>query len=399
MASPKRPRSAIALTTGLLALGMMLGPSPAYALDNGVARTPPMGGNSWNAFGCEIDQWKIRDIADVMVQMGLRDAGYVYLNVDDCWQAPHRRPNGELTWDKKRFPDGIPALVRYVHSRGLKFGIYGAPGKRGCAQWHGNYPGASGSMGHEYQDARTFARWGVDYLKYDWCGAHENGLVGESAFTLMRNALQATGRPIVYSIHHDPEQPVRSWYPRVANMWRTTNDINDNWNSVAWIALVTLPIAHYALPGAWNDPDMLEIGNGGLSYAESVSHMTLWSMLAAPLLLGNDLRTMATKDASIVKNPTVLRINQDRRGKAAHRVKHFPHLVLARPLTNGEWAVSFTNFASQPWRLQVTLRELGLAGQWTFHEAFSGRRGTVTHELAETVVGHGSRLYLLRPVR
>ncbi|HHY07349.1 MAG TPA: glycoside hydrolase family 27 protein [Corynebacteriales bacterium] len=398
MGLPRIPQGAVAAATGLLTLGLLLQPVPAQALENGLARTPPMGWNTWNAFRCDIDQWKIKGMADAIVETGLRDAGYVYLNVDDCWQAPQRKPNGELTWDKERFPDGILALARYVHSKGLKFGLYATPGSRGCANIWDDYPGKTGSIGHEYQDARTFARWGVDYLKYDWCKADEDGLTGESAFGLMRDAIQATGRPMVYSIHHEPELPVRDWYPKVSNLWRTTGDINDHWFSIARISLMTIPIAHHSRPGAWNDPDMLEIGNGGLNYAESVSHMTLWSMLAAPLLLGNDIRTMKDQDIAIVTNRLALRVDQDRLGKAAHRVKHFPHLVLARPLTNGEWAVSFTNYGSIPARISVTLEELGLTGNWVFEEAFSGRKGAVKNELASTVVRHSSNLYVLRPV-
>ena len=399
MGIPRIPRGGVTLAAGALALGLLLQPAPAQALDNGLARTPPMGWNTWNAFRCDIDQWKIKGMADALVKTGLRDAGYVYLNVDDCWQAPHRRSNGELTWDKKRFPDGIPALARYVHARGLKFGLYATPGTRGCANIWDDYPGKTGSIGHEYQDARTFARWGVDYVKYDWCKADEDGLEGESAFGLMRNAIKAAGRPMVYSIHYEPELPVRDWYPQVSNLWRTTGDIRDNWLSIAHISLSTIPIAHHSRPGAWNDPDMLEIGNGGLSYNESVSHMTLWSMLAAPLLLGNDLRSMKPKDIAIVTNKLALRVDQDPIGKAAHRVGSYPYLVLARPLTGGQWAVSFTNYSSIPARISVTLEQLGLTGKWIFEEAFSGRKGKVNKELASTVVRHGSHLYVLRPVK
>ena len=384
------------LATGLLT---SLSSAPAQALDNGLAKTPPMGWNSWNIFGCDIDQWKIKGMADAMVASGLRDAGYMYLTMDDCWQAKDRLPNGELTWNKKRFPDGIPALSRYIHSKGLKFGMYGNPGKASCAQIYKGYPGRSGSLGHEYQDARTYARWGVDYLKYDWCRAEFNGVDGGKGFGLMRDALKATGRPIVYSIHYEPEQPIPDWYPQVANLWRTTGDIFDSWFSVAGIAMVTLPIAQYSRPGAWNDPDMLEIGNGGLNYAESVSHMTMWSMLAAPLMLGNDLRSMKPKDLAIVKNKLALRVDQDLLGKAARKVKGFPQWVLIRPLTNNQWAVSFTNFGASPTRISVTLEELGIRGKWKFKEAFTGRSGVVTDELAETVVAHGSTLYVLSRVK
>ncbi|HHY07350.1 MAG TPA: glycoside hydrolase family 27 protein [Corynebacteriales bacterium] len=397
MSLPRISKGGVLLATGALALGMLLNPAPAQAHNNGVALTPPMGWSSWNIFGCDIDQWKIMDIADAIVEGGLRDAGYIYVNVDDCWQAQERLPNGELTWDKKRFPDGIPALAKYMHDRGLKLGIYGNPGTQSCAVWAGNYTGKMGSLGHEYQDARTFARWGVDYLKYDDCWSKVEGVNAKEAFTKMSRALKATGRPIVYSIHNMPQLPIRDWYPEVANMWRTTPDIFDNWYSVAGIALATLPVAHHSRPGAWNDPDMLEIGNENLNREEATSHMALWAMMAAPLIMGNDIRKMSKTDYWILANPLAIRVDQDRLGKAAHIVKHGSQMVLARPLTNGEWAVSFTNFSAERARVTVTLQELGLQGSWRFREAFHSRSGVTDKGLSATVNPHDSYLYVLTP--
>lgn len=386
--------AAVLATTTLVA--PPLGAQSAHALSNDLALTPPMGWNSWNYFGCNIDQWKIMGMADALVKTGLRDAGYTYLNVDDCWQAAERNPDGSLTWDKKRFPDGMKALGDYIHARGLKFGIYGNPGRKSCAEIYKGYQGAMGSYQHEYQDARTYASWGVDYLKYDWCRA-ELVTTGEKAFTLMRDALRATGRPIVYSIHYEPELPVKDWYPKVANLWRTTPDIFDSWISVAGIAMLNIPQGAHAAPGSWNDPDMLEIGNGGLNYHQSVSHMALWSMMAAPLILGNDVRQLREQDRRILTDPVALRIDQDRLAKPVKVVRKSFKLVMLRQLTGGQWAVSFTNFGVGDATMSVSLKELGLGGAWHYQEGFSGVRGTVKDTLSARVPTHGSRLFLLTP--
>lgn len=389
----------IAVSAALVAATIVtptLGSGSAYALGNGLALTPPMGWNSWNYFGCNIDQWKIMGMADAMVKTGLRDAGYIYLNMDDCWQAAKRNPDGSLAWDKKRFPDGIKALGDYIHARGLKFGIYGNPGRESCAEIYKGYQGAMGSYGHEYHDARTYASWGVDYLKYDWCRA-ETVTAGEKAFTLMRDGLRATGRPIVYSIHYEPELPVQDWYPKVANLWRTTPDIFDSWMSVAGITMMNIPQGKYAKPGAWNDPDMLEIGNGGLDHHQSISHMALWSMMAAPLILGNDLRKLQEQDQRILTDPVALRVDQDRLGKPVKVVHKSLQLVLLRQLSDGQWAVSFTNFGFGEAAMTVSLQELGLSGRWTYREGFYASHGKVGTTLSAEVPMHSSRLFLLTP--
>ena len=386
----------IAVSAALVAATIVtptLGSGSAHALGNGLALTPPMGLNSWNYFGCNIDQWKIMGMADAMVKTGLRDAGYIYLNMDDCWQAAKRNPDGSLAWDKKRFPDGIKALGDYIHARGLKFGIYGNPGRKSCAEIYKGYQGAMGSYGHEYHDARTYASWGVDYLKYDWCRA-ETVTTGEKAFTLMRDALRATGRPIVYSIHYEPELPVQDWYPKVANLWRTTPDIFDSWMSVAGITMMNIPQGKYAKPGAWNDPDMLEVGNGGLALPESRSHLTLWAMLAAPLILGNDIRTMSPETRELLTNRLMLSVDQDQLGRAAVPVHMERGWVLLRPLTGNRWAVSLTNVSETPLVLSVTPQELGLAGHWTYQEAWSGHAGTLTGALTRQVNPHDSALFV-----
>ena len=277
--------------------------SAAQALENGVARTPPMGWNSWNTFGCNINETLIRGMADAIVNSGMRDLGYQYVVVDDCWFNPNRDSAGNLQGDPTRFPSGMKALGDYLHGKGLKFGIYQVPVDKTCAQYFNSYPGATGSQGHETQDARQFAAWGVDYLKYDWCSP--NGTINDqvATFAKMRDALAAAGRPIVYSINpnsiHAKTGPQRNWGD-VANMWRTTEDITNAWDTgqtngypmgIQNIVNVTVPLAGYARPGAFNDPDMMEVGRGGMTDTEMRSHFALWAVMASPLIAGNDLRS------------------------------------------------------------------------------------------------------------
>ena len=261
----------LSLTSALLAQNATLAP------------TPPMGWNSWNKFGCNVSEDLIRQTADVMVKSGMKDAGYQYVVIDDCWQVS-RDKDGNIVADAQRFPSGIKALADYVHSLGLKFGIYSDVGSKTCA-------GRPGSLGHEYQDARQYAAWTVDYLKYDWCNSTTQD--GPSSYALMRQALDASGRPIVLSICEWGTAKPWLWGKEVGgNLWRTTGDISDRWASMERIGFAQDALAPYAAPGHWNDPDMLEIGNGGMTDTEYRTHMSLWSMLAAPLIAGNDVRDM-----------------------------------------------------------------------------------------------------------
>ncbi|MFD0474503.1 glycoside hydrolase family 27 protein [Nonomuraea thailandensis] len=267
---------------------------PARALENGVGRTPPMGWNTWNTFGCDINETLIKQTADALVSSGMRDLGYQYVVVDDCWFDPHRDPAGNLQANPSRFPSGMKALGDYLHARNLKFGLYQAPLDRTCAQYFGAYPGATGSLGHEAQDARQFAAWGVDYLKYDWCSP--TGTIDDQVrtFAKMRDALAATGRPILYSINpnsiHEKTGPQRDWGD-VANIWRTTEDITNAWNTgqtngypmgIQNIVNVNVPLAGRARPGQFNDPDMMVVGRGGMNDTEMRSHFALWAVMAAP---------------------------------------------------------------------------------------------------------------------
>lgn len=312
-----------------------------------LAMTPPMGWNSWNKFGGKINEELIKGIADQMVATGLRDAGYIYLNMDDCWHGP-RDENGFITCDKDRFPSGIKALADYVHSKGLKLGIYSDAGRKTCA-------GLPGSFGHEYQDAIQYARWGVDYLKYDWCNNDNINYLG--AYTLMRDALRSAGRPIVFSLCEWGSNQPWKWAKEVGHLWRTTGDIGCKFEKVTakrgqWSALSVLEIIDLeanirdaAGPGHWNDPDMLEVGNG-MTVSEDRAHFSMWCMLAAPLILGNDLRNMSVATEEIIKNAEVIAIDQDTLGIQALRAEQKDSVdVWLKPLANGDWAFCLLNRA------------------------------------------------------
>ena len=273
-------------------------------LDNRVARTPPMGWNSWNHFHCDVSEQLIEQEADAIASSGMRDAGYKYVVIDDCWQTA-RDAHGVVVADSTRFPHGIKAVADYVHGKGLKFGIYTDAGTKTCQ-------GRPGTLGHEVQDARTYASWGVDYVKEDWCNAaHLNAPVQYAKF---RDALARTGRPIVFSICEWGSNQPWDWAPRVGNLWRTTDDIDDNWPSMLANLDQNGQHATAARPGAWNDPDMLEVGNGGMTNDEYRAHFSLWAIMAAPLIAGHDVRTMSDSTKAILLNREVIAVDQDSLG-------------------------------------------------------------------------------------
>jgi alpha-galactosidase len=305
---------------------------------NGLAKTPPMGWNSWNKFAGGVTDADIRAMADAMASNGMKEAGYTYINIDDTWEG-NRDAKGYITSNKK-FPD-MKVLADYVHSKGLKMGIYSSPGPNTCA-------GYEGSFGHEEQDAKTYAAWGVDYLKYDWCSSRfiYTGEEVQAVYQKMGDALLATGRPIVYSLCQYGNHGVWKWGSEVGgNLWRTTYDIEDSWDSMSRIGFKQQDgLAQYAAPGHWNDPDMLEIGNGGMTDTEYRTHMSLWSMLAAPLLAGNDLRAMSPSILAILTNGEVIAIDQDKGGKQGQRVwQSGDQEVWVRELDGGDTAVAVFN--------------------------------------------------------
>ncbi len=270
-----------------------------------LAKTPPMGWNSWNKFACNVSEKLIMQMADAMISSGMHEAGYDYIVIDDCWQVD-RDKNGEIVADKERFPHGIKYLAGYIHSRGLKFGIYSCAGTKTCQ-------GRPGGRGHEYQDALTYAQWGVDYLKYDWCYATTQD--AKASYSTMRDALYAAGRPIVFSLCEWGTAKPWEWAGDVGHLWRTTGDIVDKWDAMIAILDLERDLAKYAGPGHWNDPDMLEIGNGGMTTDEYKTHFSLWCMLAAPLIAGNDLQEMSPETKEILTNKEIIALDQDTAGK------------------------------------------------------------------------------------
>lgn len=325
---------------------------------DGLARTPPMGWNSWNRFACKVDESTIRKTADAMVASGMRDAGYRYVLIDDCWQGP-RTADGFITEDRTRFPSGMKALSEYIHSRRLLFGIYSDAGAKTCG-------GRPGSQGHEYQDAVQYARWKVDYLKYDWCSTGTRN--AEEAYSLMADALRATGRPMIFSICEWGTAKPWLWASGIGNLWRTTGDITDKWQGkhgysygIAAIADMNEPLWPFAGPGHWNDPDMLEVGNGGLSNAEYQAHFSLWAIMAAPLIAGNDLASMTEETRAILLNRDVIAVDQDPLGIQGHRVvRDGDREVWAKPLANGGRAVLLWNRGDMPVRINADWIALGL---------------------------------------
>lgn len=387
-------------------------PSALPGAPNGLAQTPPMGWNSWNRFHCDVNEQVVRSVADAMVSSGMRDAGYVHVVIDDCWQAPARDEHGDLQPDPERFPSGMKALGDYIHSLGLEFGIYSDAGERTCG-------GRPGSWGHEYQDARQFARWGVDYLKYDWCntGEHEGGegpayrhrQNAVSAYLLMSQALQATGRDIVFSICEWGNNEPWLWARNIGNLWRTTGDIYDAWEgthqwSVGLLNIIDMQVglAPFAGPGHWNDPDMMEIGNGGMTDVEYRTHFSMWAILAAPLIAGNDVTNMSPATRNILMNREVIAVDQDPLGVQGDRVWKDGDLeVWARPLQGGGRAVVLLNRGEAPADITVTWAQLHYPDHlparvrdlWT-HRDLPRVRGRF---IARSVPPHGVSMVRIQP--
>jgi alpha-galactosidase len=322
-----------------------------------LAATPPMGWNSWNKFGCNVSEQMVRDMADGMASSGMKDAGYQYIVIDDCWQVS-RDAGGNIVADPQRFPSGMKALADYVHTKGLKFGLYSDAGMKTCA-------GRPGSRGHEFQDAQQYAAWGVDYLKYDWCNTGTQN--AQASYTLMHDALAASGRPIVFSMCEWGTAKPWLWAKDVGNLWRTTGDIMDKWEGKGEYTLGVMNILDlqdglesFAGPGHWNDPDMLEVGNGGMTADEYRAHFSLWAMLAAPLIAGNDLRNMSAETAAILMNKEVIAVDQDPLGREGRRVgRNGTSEVWSRELADGSRAVALLNRGTSAAEVRVSWPEIG----------------------------------------
>jgi alpha-galactosidase len=388
-------------TLAVLVLLPAMYPFAGHTLDNGLARTPPMGWNSWNKFACKgINEQVIRETADTIASNGMKDAGYQYINLDDCWQIS-RDANGNIVADASKFPSGIKALADYVHSKGLKLGLYTDVGTKTCA-------GRPGTMGHEYQDAKQWAEWGVDYVKIDWCNTLP-GQSAESSYTLMRDAILATGRPIVFSICEWGSNKPWLWAGPVGNLWRATGDIQDCWdckkqwggNGVVQILDLMDGLQTYSGPGHWNDPDMLEVGNGGMTDTEYRSHFSLWAILAAPLIAGNDLRDMRPEIHDILTNKEVIAVDQDAMGREGELVwKNRDLEVWSKQLQNGSRAVILLNRGSAEQEISARWEDLGYPNHisasvrdlWQHRDL-----GKFTEKFSARVPSHAVVMVTIRP--
>jgi alpha-galactosidase len=371
----------------------------ARPLENGLARTPPMGWNSWNKFACDVSEKLVREMADAIVSSGMKDAGYEYVVIDDCWQID-RDEQGNIIPDPQRFPSGMKALADYVHSKGLKFGLYSDAGTLTCQK-------RPGSRGYEFQDARQYAAWGVDYLKYDWCSTGTQN--APAAYTIMRDALLKTKRPIVFSLCEWGQSKPWLWARDVGNLWRTTGDIQDcwdckrDWGGMGFVHILDLQdgLQSYAGPGHWNDPDMLEVGNGGMTTTEYRAHFSLWCLLAAPLMAGNDIRNMSPDIAEILTNKEVIAIDQDPMGRQGRRVRRAGDFeVWAKQLADGGRAVVLLNRSGADSQMSVTWLELGypeylpasVRDLWAKKDL-----GKMTDRFSATVPSHGVVMVRIKP--
>jgi alpha-galactosidase len=374
-----------------------------YTKFENLALTPPMGWNSWNKFACDVDERLIREVADAMVRTGMKAAGYTYINIDDCWHGD-RDSLGFIHPDPNRFPSGMKALADYIHSKGLKMGIYSDAGSQTCG-------GRPGSRGYEFQDAQTYASWGVDYLKYDWCNTE--GLKAEGAYKTMAAAIRRAGRPIVLSICEWGSDKPWDWGPKVGHLWRTTGDIyncfdciNDHGSWKSWGTMQILDkqegLRQYAGPGHWNDPDMLEVGNGKLTLGEDRAHFGMWAMIAAPLIAGNDIRSMSKETQEVLTNKNVIAVNQDSLGIQGFKygVKDSVEIWF-KPLKGGKWAAAFLNRSKLArkvnfdWNTEIVKDEIfkkDLKAQSTLYRLknlWTGKTiGTTKKALTATVPSH-----------
>uniref|UniRef100_A0A5B7BYA0 Alpha-galactosidase n=1 Tax=Davidia involucrata TaxID=16924 RepID=A0A5B7BYA0_DAVIN len=366
-----------------------------FLLVNGLARTPPMGWNSWNHFYCGIDEWIVKATADALVSTGLAALGYKYVNIDDCWAEGTRDRRGNLVAKSSTFPSGIKALANYVHARGLKLGIYSDAGYKTCSM---RMPG---SLGHEDQDARTFAEWGVDYLKYDNC--YHDGSKPQERYARMSYALHKVGRPILYSVCDWGQEDPAKWASLFANAWRTTGDINGTWESITSNADTNNIWGRYARPGRWNDPDMLEVGNGGMSLEEYRSHFSIWALMKAPLLIGCDIRSVSKKTLMILRNKEVIDVNQDPLGVQGRKIRSKAGLeIWAGPLSGKRVVVVLWNRSLSRAPITVGWREVGLSPStgvivrdlWTHSFVSRSKRFRLTADVAS----HACKMYILTPI-
>jgi alpha-galactosidase len=384
---------------------LTMGSAGTLAAQQGVlAATPPMGWNSWNKFACKVNENVVRQAADAMVSSGMKDAGFQYIVIDDCWQTS-RDKDGNIVVDSQNFPSGIKALADYVHSKGLKFGIYSDAGTKTCQ-------GRPGGRGYEFQDARQYAAWGVDYLKYDWCNTGTQD--APASYGLMRQALDASGRQIVFSLCEWGKDKPWLWGKGIGNLWRTTGDIQDRWggsekwpdgsccsNGVLAIVDQQVGLESFAGPGHWNDPDMLEVGNGGMTITEYRSHFSLWAILAAPLIAGNDLGHMTPEIHDILTNKDVISVDQDPLGREGRRVRKDGDLeIWAKEMAGGNRAAVLFNRSAMEQTITLNWEDLGYPSHipaevrdlWQHKEL-----GKFTGSFLAAVPSHGVVMVTVKP--
>jgi alpha-galactosidase len=369
-----------------LSLMILLAGAYARAQGSGLARTPSMGWNTWYAFGCQDTEVEVRAAADAMISNGMRAAGYSYVNLDDCWQRAKRDAKGFIH-PNANFPD-MKALVEYVHSRGFKFGIYSSPGPKTCG-------GNPGSYGHEEQDAETYARWGVDFLKYDWCSAGEVYKLSQipAAYEKMHEAILRTGRPMVYNLCEYGMEAPWLWGPKIgANSWRTTEDVSNRidfqeYSRMMFVGFGQAGLGPYAGSGHWNDPDYLQIGNRGLNRNEDKTQMSLWCLLAAPLFSSTDLTKLTPVQVAILTNREVIAIDQDRLAVQGHRVSQIgPVEVWAKPLSGKRVAVGLFNSGESSLPASVRFSDVGFSGPVQVRDLWRNKGLGVLHNRFSTEV-------------
>jgi len=363
---------------------ILLTPAASGQSSASLAQTPPMGWNSWNKFGCNVSDKLIREMADAMVSSGMQAAGYQYVNIDDCWQVS-RDASGTIVADPTRFPEGMKALADYVHSKGLKLGLYTDAGTGTCEK-------RPGSLNHEDQDAKTYASWGIDYVKIDWCNSE--GLDPEVQYAKFRDALVHSGRPIVFSICNWGVKTPWRWGPTTGNLWRTTGDINDTYDRMTLIGFGQNGLEKFAGPGHWNDPDMLEVGNGGMKRDEYRTHMALWAILAAPLLAGNDLRSMSPETKELLMNSEILAVDQDAKGVQGRRVwQEGPLEIWVKPLADGSQAVGLFNRSESPTKMTLDFKSIGAPASAKLRDLLDHKDlGTIQNSYSADVPTHGVML-------
>ena len=383
-----------------LAVAAFLIDAPPAPAGDGLALTPPMGWNSWNKFACDVSETLIKETADAIVSSGMKAAGYEYVVIDDCWQVD-RNGDGRIVADAERFPSGMKALADYVHSKGLKLGIYSDAGTGTCQ-------GRPGSKGFETIDASTYAEWGVDYLKYDWCNTE--GQDTRHAYALMSQSLRAAGRPIVFSICEWGSSQPWLWAQGIGHLWRATGDIQDCWDcgrgwggmGVVHIIDLMADLHPYSGPGGWNDPDMLEVGNGGLSPTEARAHFSFWALFSAPLMAGNDVRSMSEETLAILTNAEVIAVDQDPLGIQGRKVwDRGPQEVWMKPLADGSRAVILFNRGTEPSRIAARWGDIGIfpGDRAAVQDLWKGTDvGTFETEYVATVEPHGVAMVRITPV-